>query len=385
MIDLRGRVLLAAALSGVALGLMLIPTPWLGWIATLPAAVASATLVLILVWQPPPSRLAATSLIASLTSVAVSLASIATGSTGSTPQGLWGMSEVAITLVLVAIVVRSGRGPLGVVALVAAAAAYVLWLVRFIPDLSPTGMLVWAIGILVAGAIGAYPRWAEHQQRQRVAQAMAEQRKVLERDLHDYVAHDVSGILAQAQAAQYATPDDAAALRDALADIEQAAQHALGTMDRTMALLRDERDGPVPTRPPSGPSLDSLPGLVDAFAATTVASVDASFDDGLAQVPDAVGAVVARVIVEALTNIRRHAPNAAQVRVTVECRAGVLQARVSNDIQPPADPTDDAPNARNGGSGLMSAAARIAALHGTLVYGPADGRWVVTATVPFGQ
>jgi signal transduction histidine kinase len=80
---------------------------------------------------------------------------------------------------------------------------------------------------------------------------------------------------------------------------------------------------------------------------------------------------------EALTNVRRHAPGAKDVRVDV-CvdDAGGLVVRVVNDGVDQVTPTRE-------GYGLVGMTERVTALGGTCTAGRTpDGRWQVLARVP---
>ena len=137
---------------------------------------------------------------------------------------------------------------------------------RFLPSDSPLDAVgacaLWAGGPAVAVVIGGYPRLAEFRRRDSVAAERRAQRLALARDLHDFVAHDVSGIVALAQAARFVAGADPARALDALARVEAAGLRALDTMDRTVAMLGDLA-GP----PGAEPGLGDLPALLPASTA----------------------------------------------------------------------------------------------------------------------
>nr|WP_258545596.1 ATP-binding protein [Micromonospora provocatoris] len=89
---------------------------------------------------------------------------------------------------------------------------------------------------------------------------------------------------------------------------------------------------------------------------------------------------VHRIVREALTNVARHAPHAAQVTVDVAREPDAVVVEV----------TDDASGAaveHRGGYGLIGLRERVEALGGTLRAGPRpDGAgWSVRAVVPNGR
>nr|WP_307835157.1 histidine kinase dimerization/phosphoacceptor domain-containing protein [Streptomyces adelaidensis] len=124
------------------------------------------------------------------------------------------------------------------------------------PDASLFG--VSAVLLLVAGvtaAIAAYLRTLDHRRTQVVTETRRAERLAMAADLHDFVAHHVTGILVQTQVARMmaaggagrsgtgAAPDDVGERLDpVLAGIERAATEALASMRRTVGVLRDHDD-----------------------------------------------------------------------------------------------------------------------------------------------
>ena len=72
------------------------------------------------------------------------------------------------------------------------------------PSLILAGCAGWSLGAVGAAAAGLYLRSLDGNRHRAVARAVQDQRLALARDLHDFVAHDVSGMLVQAQAARLA-------------------------------------------------------------------------------------------------------------------------------------------------------------------------------------
>ena len=110
--------------------------------------------------------------------------------------------------------------------------------------------------------------------------------------------------------------------------------------------------------------------------------VHLSTDPGLehAVMPPGVAATGYRVVQEALTNVRRHAPEAATVEVDVRIREEALLVSVRNDGVPPAPVSG---RAGGSGFGLVGMGERVAALDGTLAAGPtAPGVWTVSVRLP---
>jgi signal transduction histidine kinase len=99
-----------------------------------------------------------------------------------------------------------------------------------------------------------------------------------------------------------------------------------------------------------------------------------------AVLPPGVAATGYRVVQEALTNVRRHAPDATEVEVDVRMREEALLVSVRNDGVPSVGV---GPRAGSSGFGLAGMAERVGALDGTLTAGPpAPGVWTVSAPLP---
>lgn len=361
-------------------------TPWAGWETTVPVAVGLAAvgwLAVLRSSRPRDVHVAAT--VTGLVSLGATASVLSRPHEESAVAEWWGLAETAVLIVLVAVAVRWGRKAWGVLAVVTVVVAQVGWILRTVPERTAGVMVVaalfWSAGSWVGAFVGGYPRYAALRLRRTVASARAEQRRRLERDLHDYVAHDVSGILAQAQAAQFAAGDDPDALRRILARIEGSAQNALTTMDRTMQLLREDSDE-APTAPHARqPDLTDLPALVAAFSAASAAEVRCDVDYSLDRVPALVSATAHRVVAEALTNVRRHAPLSSSVAVGVAADDAVATLRVTVENSP-APPREPVPGSRAGGTGLERLRELVCGVGGTFTAGPRGDAWLVDARLP---
>jgi signal transduction histidine kinase len=130
--------------------------------------------------------------------------------------------------------------------------------------------------------------------------AVVDERLRIARDLHDVVAHHVTGIGVQAAAAKHVLDRDPAASRQALAAIEASSRSAVREMHQMVGLLRDT-DGDDGAQP-------SLTGLRDLAAAATDhgLSVDFRVVGEPFPVPPVVGTSAYRTVQEALTNVRQH-------------------------------------------------------------------------------
>ena len=287
---------------------------------------------------------------------------------GDNATAAWLLVETAGQLCVLAQVTR--RAPavatLGVVAVGVSPLRIGLWLT---PP-SPAGEVVGVCAVLTlvaaAGvALGTYLRSLDRARVRSVDDARREQRLRLARDLHDFLAHEMTGIVLAAQAGQLDGTDPPRTFRQ----IEEAGVRGLDAMDQALRLLRAETD-----QPPS--SLAEVRAVVDRFEASSTAEVTCELD--LPEPRPEVAATVHRVVVESLTNIRRHAPNATSVRITVTREEADVVVAVTDDGDGDGRSAD-----RRGGTGLSGLARQVATAGGTFTAGPvAPGGWVVRVAVP---
>lgn len=303
-----------------------------------------------------------------------------------------GPVEVIAFYLLLAAVARWAR-PLRP-ALVAGAvlwSACVAWVLRLLgestawPITSRYDLFV-VVGNLAAAALfptvavvaGGLPRYLAHRRLELIAAVRREQRLELAQDLHDFIAHDMTGIVAQAQAAQFARADDVDHLRAALERIEQVGVAALDTMDGLIQVLHD---GDVAQR--SMRQIADVPALVERFRAGrkpgSVVRVELDGQD--ARISPQVQATVYRVVVEGLTNVRRHAAWGAPVTVSLGTTAdGSVLVAVVNDI---TTVTSERHRHPASGTGLVALRERVSAVGGSLSAGPdGAGRWRLQAMLP---
>jgi signal transduction histidine kinase len=195
------------------------------------------------------------------------------------------------------------------------------------------------------------------------------------RELHDVVAHHISMVAVQAETARLATPGMPAVGAQRLSAIGDTARAALTEMRRLLGVLREDAKTATADRRPQ-PGLQQLNELLDeardASGAVTrliVGGTPVTLDPG-------VELAAYRIVQEALTNARRHAPGAA-VDVELHYTDEVLRVRIrDNGPGPSSTPPDD-------GHGLLGMRERAAAVGGQLRTGPAaGGGFLVVAMLP---
>ena len=257
------------------------------------------------------------------------------------------------------------------------------------------------------------------------ARAVAEDRLVIARELHDAVSGNLGAITVRCAVAQRleTTPDG---LRHALRDAESSSREATDGLRRMLAVLRDEGaaahgipdptgaagpEGPagfaaageagVPGGPgnrmirpargtPAGAGASRGPGtagaavgaswrgtgigagdpdsaLAEAVTRARRAGVEVEIDADRGAGPSPMGETVARVVGEALVNTARHA-GPSRARVTVRQESSRLRVIVVDDG--PAPGWTPRPGA---GQGLRGLCERVEAMGGTLSAGPLRG------------
>ncbi|MEV5827610.1 histidine kinase [Spirillospora sp. NPDC052242] len=225
---------------------------------------------------------------------------------------------------------------------------------------------------LAAAGAGLSLRALDVRARATAERVRRDERLELARELHDVVAHHITGMVLQAQGAQVVARRDPERVGAYLGELETAGTDALAAMRRIVGLLRDADDAA-----PASPGPERLGALVERFRRQGP-EVRLSMPEGDDGWPPEVTTTVYRVTQEALTNVLRHAPRARSVTVTVERDARGITVEVADDA--PAAP---ARPAHRGGYGLIGMRERVESLGGSLHAGPRAGAgWSVRATLP---
>ncbi|GAA1432784.1 histidine kinase [Microlunatus lacustris] len=239
---------------------------------------------------------------------------------------------------------------------------------------------------------------AEREQAARVEQARMGERARIAREMHDVLAHRISLVALHAGAMTYRTDLAADELRSSARVVQENAHLALSELRGVLGVLRDPAPSPggdraVPARPQ--PTLADLPSLVQETreAGTPVQLADLPAPPGA--VPDAVGRTAYRVVQEALTNARKHAPGCpVDLRLTGR-PGGRLEIAVTNPLHrtpvaaaraagPGAGSPHPAPvDVPESGLGLVGLAERLGLVGGGLEHGATGCRYQVRAWLPW--
>jgi signal transduction histidine kinase len=222
------------------------------------------------------------------------------------------------------------------------------------------------------------------QSRRAVAEAKRDQAALAERariarELHDVVAHHVSMIAIQADTARLATPGMPEQGRERLEIIGTTARDTMTELRRLLGVLRsdgdDDHGDPGDSRSPQ-PGLDRLDELV-AGARTAGTPVRLVLAGEVGRLPPGVDLTAYRIVQEALTNARRHAPGA-EVEIELRYTPDTLHLRVRDN-----GPGPPGPAAESVGHGLLGMRERVAMVGGSLRTGtPSGGGFVVEADLP---
>ena len=268
-------------------------------------------------------------------------------------------------------------------------------LVGYSPD--PSRRAQMTVLLVMAGLVAA-SLWLRRRDRraherrltqETAARAVAEDRLVIARELHDAVSGNLGAITVRCAVARRleTTPDG---LRTALDDVETASREATDALRRMLAVLRDENRPPMPgalAAIPAGDAAAAGPGPVNSLAESlreligrarrtgVAVGLDAEAhtgaDAGAAQagamtdgLPAPTAQAAARVVAEALANTARHA-GPTRARVILRREPGRLRIAVVDDG--PATGWEPHPGA---GQGLRGLHETLTALGGTLTAGP---------------
>jgi len=243
---------------------------------------------------------------------------------------------------------------------------------------------------------------AEHAEAERareVALAAAEERARIARELHDVVAHHVSLMAVQSEAAAALLPGRPEEASKSVHVIGQTAREALTELRRLLGVLRGpaDVDGRATTSP--SPSISELDDVLGPVREAGIA-VNLRVEGSPSKLPLGVDLAAFRIVQEALTNTVKHS-GAGEAAVTVSYEPGYVTVSVtdagSGAIAITVDSTAkktwvnraaarDGGRPRladSGGFGLAGIAERVASCGGRLTVGPGDaGGFAVTARLP---
>jgi signal transduction histidine kinase len=275
---------------------------------------------------------------------------------------------VGLTLVVPLAVVREWRNPDNTTA-AATADAY-----------------AWYLVIVAAWLLGAYLRTrrlyvaelarraarAEREQEERAANAAAQERSRIAREMHDILAHSVSVMVVQAEAAEEMLDRDPTRSRPALQTIQRTGRDALVDLRRTLGMLRQTPHAALSPQP----GLASMKALV-AEVEQAGLPVTVTEHGQRPSLPPGLDLAAYRIVQEGLTNSLKHA-SATTVCVSIRYTPAAVDLEIRDDGSAPASKP---PN--HVGHGLLGLRERAALFGGEVQAGPAEGGgYVLRARLP---
>ncbi len=242
------------------------------------------------------------------------------------------------------------------------------------------------VGIVVATLIGWLVRSRESESQSRVdadqarheveltriERAKLAERERIAREMHDVLAHRLSLVSMHAGILAFRDDLEPEETRETARLIQRNARQSL---DELRAVLSTLRGAEAPPEPPQ-PTLAELAVLLADVGSDQ--QIELSLDLDPDRVPARISRTAYRIVQEALTNARKHAPGA-PVTVSVSGEQGeTVEIRVSNPLADLA-----IPDRTGSGFGLLGVAERAASVGGSASYGLIDGGFTVAASLPW--
>jgi signal transduction histidine kinase len=204
------------------------------------------------------------------------------------------------------------------------------------------------------------------------AAALAERQR-LAREMHDVLAHSLSGLVVQLEGARLLALSDPTDDRLATT-IDRAHQLARSGLDEARLAIGMLRDDELP-------SPEGLAALARSFEADTGVPCLYSATGQLRELRSAVKLALYRVTQEALTNVRKHA-HPARVEVRVEYLPNEVTLAIEDFSALRAEPLPADTSHPGGGYGLTGMRERAELLGGTLTAAPTDHGFLVRLRAP---
>jgi signal transduction histidine kinase len=241
-----------------------------------------------------------------------------------------------------------------------------------------------ATGLIVRTRRGGREQLEVQERRHEGERALLQERQRIARELHDVVAHHMSVIAIQAEAAPYKTENPPPELAESFAEIRASALSGLSELRRVLGVLRSETPETAPQ-----PGLDDLPSLLESARSGGV-TITSGVTGTPRPLPEGVNLSAYRIVQEALSNAMRHAPGSA-VQVKLYYGDAALVVEVRNNGCPPreqgaAEEAAGTELSHGGGHGIIGMRERATMLGGNLQAGPTGkGEFLVTAALPLGD
>jgi signal transduction histidine kinase len=205
-----------------------------------------------------------------------------------------------------------------------------------------------------------------------------EEQARIARDIHDVLAHSLAGLSIQLEATtalldQGADPES---IRERVDRAHQLARDGLRETRRAVGALRGDAPASIAL---------TIKGMVDDYRAEVDAPVEFALAGEQQLLDGEAGEAVLRVVQEALTNVRKHAPGA-ELSVSIDVGPDQIKALVQDrQAVPVVADVGNTLRSSGGGYGLRGMRERAQLLGGTLEAGPTDYGWRVELRLPLEQ
>ena len=293
-------------------------------------------------------------------------------------------NSAAVAFTFVAAMASAARAGLLQGLMVAALGAAAVGVGAIIYDYSGVAVLAYALGFAAVTLGGVNIRQSrmrleqaelllaqtQRSQEEQLRSARLEESARIARDIHDVLAHTLAGLVIQLEAtdALLAQGTEPETVRERVQRAHGLAREGLQEARRAVGALRGDSAVPVAARAAIG-------ALVEQYEHP----IEFTMSGDEARLQGQTAMAVLRVIQEALTNIRKHAPGAAvTVRVTISQAA--VDVTIENRALVPVARAGLAGS--GGGYGLRGMRERAAELGGTLAAGPVEDGWRVALHLP---
>lgn len=254
-------------------------------------------------------------------------------------------------------------------------------------DLAPVAVFS---GVLLVSA-AAVRAWREERRQvvetrtvtaeERSRRTLLEERALIARELHDVVAHHMSVIAIQAEAAPYRVENTPPELATSFATIRENAVAALTELRRILGVVRSADPDAFAESDPEAPqpTLATLDSLLDSVRGAGL-SVEAVVTGAPRPLPQGVELSAYRIVQEGLSNALRHSPGA-DARVEISYVLGGIGLRIVN-----GRPSRLAKPSPGAGHGVLGMRERVQMLGGEMTADHTeDGGFEVAAFIPVGS
>lgn len=241
---------------------------------------------------------------------------------------------------------------------------------------------VWVAGRVLARGdrrLATERQWAD----QAKAEALSVERLRLSREIHDTVAHGLTGIVLQSAGARAGLARGSASpqeLDKVLHTIQEAGEQSMRELHRLLGLLREDPGEAIDRLN----GVEQIDGLIESVRAAGLGVVSQVSGEPV-ELDPSIAHTVYRVVQEGLSNVMKHAGGGARVEVVLDWLPESLAVTVRNTAgvaHPDAPGVPNRPAAPSGGFGLVGLRERVSVSGGTLESGPTAQGYLLHAHLP---